>query len=132
MKISASLKSNYNHHDIVVMTDETAKEMQISPQPIGFRSSVSGAELLLLSLATGFCNDFYREAAKRNMAISGLEVVFTGEFGEEGEQGTDFTYRAHFLSDEPSSEIEDLIQYTDRIAQIHNTLRKGVSIALTS
>ena len=132
MKISASLKSNYNHHDIVVMTDETAKEMQISPQPTGFRSSVSGAELLLLSLATGFCNDFYREAAKRNMAISGLEVVFTGEFGEEGEQGTDFTYWAHFLSDEPSSEIEDLIQYTDRIAQIHNTLRKGVSIALTS
>lgn len=58
MKISASLKSNYNHHDIVVKTDETARDIQISPGPTGFGSSISGAELLLLSLSTGFCNDF--------------------------------------------------------------------------
>ncbi|HEY3369619.1 MAG TPA: OsmC family protein [Prolixibacteraceae bacterium] len=131
MKISAMIKSNFNHHDIVVQTDEMAKEMRISPQSTGFGSSVSGAELLLLSLATCYCDDLYREASKRNMTISGMEVVFNGEFGAEGEAGTHFTYQAHIRSDEPAAEIEELIQYTDRIAEVHNTLRKGVNITLT-
>lgn len=132
MKISASLKSNYNHHDIVVKTDETARDIQISPGPTGFGSSVSGAELLLLSLATGFCNDFYREAARRSITVEGMEVTCTGEFGEEGNPGDNFNYTVHVQSDEPAAEIEELIKYTDRNAEIHNTLRKGVGVTLSS
>lgn len=132
MKISASLKSNYNHHDIVVKTDETSKEMQILPQPTGFGLSVSGAELLLGSLGTSFCNDFYREAARQNMSVSGVEVIFNGEFGREGKPGTNFNYQAHVIAEASASEIEGLITYTDQIAAIHNTLRKGVPITLTN
>jgi len=131
MKISASIKSNFNHHDIVVQTDDIAKEMNISPQSNGFGSSVSGTELLLLSLATCFCNDLYREAANRHLLISGVEVIFSGEFGTEGEADTNFTYTAYVNSDAPSWKIGELIKYTDQIAEVHNILRKGVSITLT-
>jgi organic hydroperoxide reductase OsmC/OhrA len=64
MKISARIKSELNHQEIVVQTNDSAKEMQIPIKPSGFGSSINGGELLLLSLATCFCNDIYREAVK--------------------------------------------------------------------
>lgn len=130
MKVSASIKSRFNRHETIVETNNSAKEIQIAPKPSGFGSSVNGAELLLLSLATCFCNDIYREADKRKITVSGVEVEFSGEFGAEGEPGSNFSYKARIISDAPLSEIEALIDYTDQIAEIHNTLRKGVSITL--
>jgi len=130
MKVSANIKSNFNHHDIVVQTDETAKELQISPKPSGYGSSVNGGELLLLSLATCYCNDIYREAGKRNIVLSGVEVIFNGEFDAEGGSGSNINYSVKVLSDVSAAEINDLITYTDQIAEIHNTLRKGVSVTL--
>ncbi|QJW89862.1 OsmC family protein [Spirosoma taeanense] len=131
MRISANIKSSFNQHEITVRTDESVKELQISPKPSGFGSSINGGELLLLSLATCFCNDIYREAAKRNIPVSGVEVAFTGDFGAAGEPGTNFNYTANVMSDAPTADIEALITYTDQIAEIHNTLRNGLSITLT-
>lgn len=130
MKISASIKSQFNQHETIVQTDGSAKEINISPKPSGFGSSINGGELLLLALATCFCNDIYREASKRNMAVSRVDVVCTGEFGAEGEPGSNFTYTANVIADAPPSEIEDLINYIDRIAEVHNTLRQGINITL--
>jgi len=130
MKVSATIKSVFNKQETVVQTNDSAREMQIAVKSSGYGSAINGAEFLLLSLATCFCNDIYREAAKRNMDVSGVAVEFTGEFGAEGEPGANFKYKAHITSDAPESEIEDLIVYTDSIAEIHNTLRKGLSITL--
>lgn len=130
MKISASIDSKLNHHKISVQTNGTAKEVQIPVKPTGYGSSVNGGELLLLSLATCFCNDIYREAAKRNINVSAVEVDFNGEFGSDGEPGANFTYTANVVSDAPAEVIRELIEYTDRIAEIHNTLRKGLDIKL--
>jgi len=132
MKISASVKSKFNHHETVVQTDDEVKVMQISPLTSGSGTSVNGAELLLLSLATGFCNDLYREATMRNLQITGVEVEFNGEFGTDGIPATHLNYKANVLSESPASEIEKLIHYTDHIAEINNILKKGVSITLTS
>lgn len=130
MKISASIKSQFNQQETLVQTNGVEKEMQISVKSSGFGSSINGGELLLLSLATCFCNDIYREAGKRNLIVSGVEVEFTGEFGRDGESGSNFQYTARVISDEPATEIETLIAHTDQIAEIHNTLRKGLSITL--
>ncbi len=130
MKISAKVQSKLNHHKSFVQTNESVKEMQINPKPSGFGSSINGAELLLLSLATCFCNDIYREAAKRNINISSLEVEVTGDFGAEGEPGSNFKYKTNIASDSSASEIENLINYTDKVAEVHNTLRKGLNITL--
>ncbi|MBS1600154.1 MAG: OsmC family protein [Bacteroidetes bacterium] len=130
MKISASVNSSFNQHKILVQTNEAVKEINISPKQSGFGSSVNGGELLLLSLATCFCNDIYREAGKRNLNISNVEVIFNGEFGGDGEPGSNFTYKTHIISDAPAAAIAELIKHTDSIAEIHNTIRKGLDITL--
>lgn len=130
MKISASIQSKFNQHHVVVQTNDTAKEINIAPKADGYGSSINGGELLMLALATCFCNDIYREAAKRNIKVSGVEVEFTSEFGKEGEPGSNFQYKANVISDEPAEVIQQLIEETDKIAEIHNTLRKGVNIEL--
>ena len=132
MKISATIKSQFNNQQTMVQTNDSAKEMQISVKSSGFGSSINGGELLLLSLATCFCNDIYREAEKRNIVVTGVEIEVTGEFGGEGEPGSNFQYKAQVISDASLSEINDLIRYTDQIAEIHNTLRKGISITLVT
>lgn len=132
MKISATIKNGHNENVILVETDAAAKSISIPPKATGYGSSVNGGELLLLALATCFCNDIYREASKRNMAVKGVEVVSTGEFGAEGEPGSNFTYQVATSADASPAEIQKLIQHTDRVAEIHNTLRKGLGISLNS
>lgn len=132
MKISASIRSSFNYHETAVQTNEAEKKIQIAPKPTGFGSSINGGELLMLSLATCFCNDIYREAAKRNISITAVEVIVTGEFGGEGEAGFNFKYTADVHSDAPAPVIEELIRYTDQVAEIQNTLRKGLNITLTN
>lgn len=130
MKLSARINSALNRHEILVQTNDAAKTVQIAPKPAGYGSSVNGGELLLLALATCFCNDIYREAAKRNLTVSGVEVEVTGEFGADGEPGSNFQYQAHVTADASPAEIAELIRHTDQIAEVHNTLRNGISIHL--
>jgi len=130
MKISASIKSQFNKQQTLVQTNDSTKEMQIAVKSSGFGSSINGGELLLLSLATCFCNDIYREADKRNILVSEVDVKFTGDFGGEGEPGSNFQYKVNVIADATPEEIDALIRYTDQIAEIHNTLRKGLSITL--
>lgn len=132
MKISATIKSSFNKQETTVKTNDSAKDMQISVKATGYGSSINGGELLLLSLATCFCNDIYREALKRNIVVSAVEVEFSGEFGADGEPGSNFSYFANVTSDAPQEEIKALIKHTDNIAEIHNTLRKGLAIQLIS
>jgi organic hydroperoxide reductase OsmC/OhrA len=130
MKISATLKNQLNVHSITVQTNDSSQEVHIAPKSTGFGSSVNGGELLMVALATCFCNDIYREAKKKNITVSGVEVVVTGEFGAEGEAGGNFQYKAKVHSDAPLAVIEELIVHTDKVAEIQNTLRRGVGIML--
>lgn len=132
MLMSAAIKSSFNQHEAEVQTDGAAKQISIKAKATGYGSSINGGELLLLSLATCFCNDIYREAAKRDIVIDGVEVEVTGEFGAEGEPGFNFQYKAKVTSDAPQQQIDALIAHTDQVAEIHNTLRKGLNITLTS
>ncbi len=51
-----------------------------------------------------------------------IEMECTGDFGAEGEPGSNFQYKAKGTSNPSPQEIEDLINYTDKIAEVHNTL----------
>lgn len=129
MQISASIKNSDQQHHIVVSTEGNEKVLAIPAKAEGYGSSVNGGEFLFLSLATCFCNDIYREAAKRKMEISLVEVKVSGEFGKEGEPGSNISYEAKVESVNSSAEeIEALVEYVDGIAEIHNTLRKGVEV----
>lgn len=132
MTLSARVTSAFNRHETTVQTNDSAKTISIAPKPTGYGSSVNGGELLMLALATCFCNDLYREAAKRGMAVTGVEVEVTGEFGAEGEAGTNFTYQTRVTAEASPEAIADLVRHTDRVAEIQNTLRQGVRVTLTA
>ena len=130
MKISATVNNTLNDHQVIVETNGSSKTLTIPPKARGFGSSVNGGELLMLALATCFCNDLYREASKLNILVRGVEVKVTGNFGADGEAGTNFQYDVKVKSDEPGEKITALIQQTDRMAEVQNTLRKGIDVTL--
>lgn len=130
MELSAIVTSKLNEHNVMVNTNGAIKHIQIDPKPSGYGSSINGGELLLLALATCYCNDLYREAGKRSIPVSGVTVECTATFGREGESGSNFQYKVNVTSEAPREVIDDLIAYTDSVAEIHNTLRKGVDIVL--
>jgi uncharacterized OsmC-like protein len=130
MQISAKIQSRFHSQDTILQTNDLAKKLSIPVKPTGYGSAVNGGELLLLALATCFCNDLYREAAKRNIVLSAVDVECTGEFGAEGEAGTNFQFTANVSADAPPAAIEELIRATDQVAEVHNTLRKGVEVKL--
>lgn len=132
MKISASVKNQQGQHHIQLETNENIHSLTIAPRASGYGSSVNGGELLLLAVATCYCNDIYREAAKRGIAVQSVEVNVNGEFGAEGESATNVTYDAVVTADACQADIEQLMRDTDRIAEIHGTLRIATPVTLQS
>ena len=132
MQISVNISSSQDRHRISVSSNGDEKSISIDPKITGFGSSVNGGEMLLLSLATCFCNDLYREAKKRSVQIDAVEIFCSGQFGGEGEPGSDFTYRAKVDSPASPEEIQALLRITDQMAEVHNTLRKGLAITLVT
>lgn len=130
MNISASIINTSEQNEVKVTTNNASKSLSIPRKMEGKGSSVNGGELLFLALATCFCNDIYREAAKRKLEIKSVEVLVSGEFGGEGEPGFNIQYEAKVDADAAQEEIRDLITYVDKVAEVHNTLRKGTSVAL--
>jgi uncharacterized OsmC-like protein len=130
MLITATIQSEPGKNEMAVSTNNFAKSIAIPCKPDGKGSSVNGGELLFLSLAVCYSNDIYREAAKRKMHIDKVDVYVTGSFGKEGESASDITYSVTIQSPHSQKEIEDLTEYVDRIAEVHNTLRKGIEVTL--
>jgi len=74
MKISARVENSKDNHQIMLQTNDNAHSIVIPPKPTGYGSSANGGELLFLALASCYCNDIYREAAKRNINVERVEV----------------------------------------------------------
>jgi uncharacterized OsmC-like protein len=130
MHITSSILNNSHENQVKVETDGNAKVLAIPSKPSGKGSSVNGGELLFTALATCFCNDLYREAAKRLIEIKSIEVTVSGEFGGEGEPASHIQYQVKVISEHPEKEIADLVAYVDKIAEVHNTLRVGTPVTL--
>jgi uncharacterized OsmC-like protein len=131
MKINAHIDNSAGEHHIVLTTNDEIHSVLIHPKPSGFGSSVNGGELLFLALATCYCNDIYREAAKLNIAVERVEVEVKGDFGAAGEPAQNVSYRAQVHAKGTAEEIHALMEYTDTVAEIQNTLRAGVPVKLT-
>jgi uncharacterized OsmC-like protein len=81
MKINARVENSKGKHEATVATDGRAQRIGIQSRSTGFGSAASGGELLCLALATCYCNDIYREAAKRGIMVKQVEVEVTADFG---------------------------------------------------
>ena len=132
MEISATVKNSQATHDALVRTGTVTQALGIQPKSTGCGSAVNGGELLMLALATCFCNDLYREAERLRIPIDGVEVEASAEFPGIGLAATDIRYRARVKSPAPASAVADLLRHTDAVAEVHNTIRAGLPVALVT
>jgi uncharacterized OsmC-like protein len=131
MKISARVENSKDNHQVTLQTNNNVHSIVIPPKPTGYGSSANGGELLFLALASCYCNDIYREAAKRNIKVERVEVQVEGEFNAEGEPAKNVTYRAKVFSPSGEDAIRELMKFTDTVAEIQNTLRIETPVDLT-
>jgi uncharacterized OsmC-like protein len=131
MKISARVQNSQGNHQVTLETNGNIHTLVIEPKATGFGSSANGGELLFLALATCYCNDIYREAAKRGIRVEGVEVEVEGDFGAEGEPAQNVKYRAKVTAAASEGVIRELMQITDGYAEIQNTLRIGRPVTLS-
>ena len=130
MRISARVENGEGKHHVTLTTDNRVRSIHIPPKPTGYGSSANGAELLCLALATCYCNDIYREAAKRGIKVKQVEVEVEGDFAAEGEAAKNVTYRAKVVARASEEAIRELMHHTDRVAEIQNTLRVETPVRL--
>jgi len=130
MNISARLSNSRNRNEVVVQTGERSQQLSIPPKMTGYGAGVNGGELLFLALATCYCNDVYREAAKQGIPIEGVDVTVEGRFGADGVPASEIVYRARVNSPAPERQIRALLIQTDAVAEIHNTLRVPTTVTL--
>jgi organic hydroperoxide reductase OsmC/OhrA len=131
MHISARIENRRGEHQVALSTDGHDHSITIPPRASGFGSSVNGGELLLLAMATCYCNDIYREAAKRGIDVEQVNVDIAGAFGEPGEPASNVTYRARVVARAAEADIRDLMREADRLAEIQNTLRVETPVTLS-
>jgi organic hydroperoxide reductase OsmC/OhrA len=127
VEIRATVHSSASEHRTAVSTDGSASAIAIAGRQ-GGGSAQNGGELLCLALATCYCNDLYREAARRGLTLDAVEVEAVAEFGGVGEPARRITYSARVESASPADAIEELLAHTDRVAEVHNTLRVGTAV----
>ncbi len=130
MKYSARIVNGAGKHQVSLARGESRQTLEIAPRSNGQGSSVSGGEALSLALATCYCNDIYREAGKRGIQVQQVEVEVDSEFEQEGEPSKGVVFRARVTADAGEQTIRELMQHTDTVSEIQNTLRYGVSVEL--
>jgi len=128
--ITAHVRSAQSAHEVSVASAGSSKPLTVHAKTGGQGSAVNGGEFLMLALATCYCNDIYREAARLNIVVTAVEVEAMAEFQGVGLAATDVRYRTRVSSPASEEEIAKLIRETDAVAEVHNTIRGGVSVSL--
>ena len=80
MEISARVSNGHGQHRVEVTTAGSTQPLAVAARASGTGSSVNGGEFLMLALATCYCNDLYREAARLGVQIDAVEVEAQAEF----------------------------------------------------
>lgn len=132
MKIRAYIRNTPSRHLAEVSTDGAARELGIPAKSAARGSAANGGELLMLALATCYCNDLFREAARLDIALDEVEVAASADFPGVGLAAENIRYSARISSTATKEQIEALLATTDKVAEIHNTVRAGVPVALES
>ena len=130
MEISASVTNTADRHDATVRTGSASQAVAVPAKSTGRGSAVNGGEFLMLALATCYCNDLFREAARLGIPIDAVEVEASAEFAGVGLAASNIRYRAQVTSPAAAETIADLLRQTDAVAEVHNTLRAGAAVVL--
>lgn len=133
ISISVAVDNSHNSHDVQLTTNGNTHAISVAPKASGYGSSANGGEMLFAALASCYCNDIYREAAKRGITVRRVQVEVSGTFDDApGSVAEGITYSATVEAEAPEVDIEALMRHTDTVAEIQNTLRLGTTVTLAS
>ena len=96
----------------------------------GMGLGFNGGELLLLAIGGCYCNDIFREAAKLGIVITSVQVDVQADWGGEPVRAQNVTYSTRIEAEADKADILALIEQTDRVAEIPNSLRLGTPVTL--
>lgn len=128
MKITAQVRNTAATHEVTVATAGRTRSITLPARTEGRGSEVNGGEFLVLALATCYCNDIYREAKRLGLEVSEVEVEASAEFMGVGLSASNIQYRARISSEASEEQIAQLLEETDAVAEVHNTLRAGSTV----
>lgn len=129
MRVSASV-ANGDSHKAAVRTGDAERELIVPAKTTGKGSAVSGGEFLMLALATCYCNDIYREAARLGIEVDRVEVEASADFEGVGLAASNICYRAKVQSSDSDERVAQLLRETDAVAEIHNTVRAPIAVRM--
>jgi uncharacterized OsmC-like protein len=132
VQITARVQNSGSVHVASVATSGNSKSVAVAAKAGGGGSAVNGGEFLMLALATCYCNDLYREAARMNIEVKEVEVEASAEFAGIGLAATNVQYKARVVSSASAPQVAALLRQTDAVAEVHNTVRAGVPVQLVS
>lgn len=132
MKVASRLQNRDGRCTARLSTEGESHEVVVEAKPDGKGSRANGGELLCLALASCFCNDVYREARSEGIDVVSVEVEVEAEFGGVGEPARRIEYSASIAGRASEADLRRLVEHTDGVAEIHNTLRKGIQVELAS
>ena len=98
----------------------------------GMGLGFNGGELLLLAIGGCYCNDIFREAAKLGIVIASVQVDVQADWGGEPVRAQNVTYSTRIEAKADEADILALIEQTDRVAEIPNSLRLGTAVMLAA
>jgi organic hydroperoxide reductase OsmC/OhrA len=97
----------------------------------GMGLGYNGGELLFLAIGACYTNDIFREASKRGINVKSVDVDVEGDWGGDPVRAQNVMFSPKVEADAGEEEIMELIRHTDRVAEIHNSLRMGTPVTLT-
>ena len=103
-----------------------------TPRAGGLGIGFSGEELFMMAIGASVCNDLYREAAIRGIDIAHVEIIVNGDWSGEPALAKNIRYDIRLESSAPREAVEELIKYTDQVAEIPYSLRSGTQVRLNT
>ncbi|MGN6510127.1 MAG: OsmC family protein [Chitinophaga sp.] len=103
-----------------------------TPRAGGLGIGFSGEELFMMAIGASVCNDLYREAAIRGIDIAHVEIIVNGDWSGEPALAKNIRYDIRLESSAPREAVEELIKYTDQVAEIPYSLRSGTQVRLNA
>ena len=97
----------------------------------GMGLGYNGGKLLFLAIGACYTNDIFREASKRGINVKSVDVDVEGDWGGDPVRAQNVMFSPNVEADASEEEITELIRHTDRVAEIHNSLRMGTPVTLT-
>jgi putative redox protein len=97
----------------------------------GMGLGYNGGELLFLAIGACYTNDIFREASKRGINVKSVQVDVEGEWCGDPVRAQNVMFSPKVEADASAKEMMELIHHTDRVAEVHNSLRMGTQVTLS-